>query len=39
MLTKVALMDKIELIYIAVVFFFLLSAIVSCKLSSKVVSN
>ena len=32
-------MNKIELIYMAVVFFFLLSSIVFCKLSSKVVSN
>ena len=35
--TKVTSVDKIELIYMAVVFFFfLLSSIVFCKLSSKV---
>ena len=32
-------MNKIELIYMAVVFFFLLSHIVFWKLSSEVVSN
>ena len=36
--TKVTSVDKIELIYMAVVFFFLflLSSVVFCKLSSKV---
>ena len=39
MFTKVTSMDKIELIYMAGVFFFLLSSVVFCKLSSKAVSN
>ena len=39
MLVIVTWMNKIELIYIATVFVFLLSPIVFCKLPSKVFSN
>ena len=39
MFTKVASMDKIELIYMAELFVFLLSSVAFCKLSSKVVLN
>ena len=39
MFTKVASIDKIKLIFMALVFVFFLSSVVFCKLSSKIVWN